>query len=128
MIFQLKVIFNQTVGAILIGQGLFLLFAFAFNGSVGEKFVNISFCISALTMIILGVSKLVKPDFRFNFILGIVGIVLYLPMIWQRYQYDYCSDCTVKSLDLLIILVLFISLLIRSYKTPKSKPLNKHII
>jgi hypothetical protein len=73
---------QAALGTLLIVQGLFLLFALAFNGSVGETFVNYSFFSSACAILITGGLTIAKVNWRVTMGVGIASITLYLPMIW----------------------------------------------
>lgn len=94
------------LGIILIIQGLFLWFVLAFNGGVGESFVNYSFFVSALLMIILGGVKFFKSKRSISLILGLASIAFYLPMIWQRFDYKYGPDTGSLSFDTWVIGIL----------------------
>lgn len=106
----ITIIIQSILGAILILQGLFLWFALAFNGSVGEELVNFSFFISAMLMIICGGLKIsgTKRTITNHFCLA--SIVFYLPMIWQRFDSCYGIDSAGFSFDIWIIIIMFISL------------------
>jgi len=98
-----------VLGLILILQGLFLLFALAFNGGVGEPFVNICFFISAVLMIVLGITKFFKTQRSTALWLGLAAIVFYLPMIWQRFNFSFGPDAGNLSFDTWIVGVVLLS-------------------
>ena len=100
------------MGIALIGLGLFLWFALAFNGGVGESFVNYSFFLSALLMIVLGVLKIFSTKVGLFKILCFVAVVAYIPMIWQRFNFSFGVDWGGFVIDVAIIafmLVVFFS-------------------
>ena len=115
---------NPAFGIVLIVQGLFLWFALAFNGGVGETFVNYSFFASALLMIILGASMFTKANKQFSLSLGIACVVLYLPMIWQRFNYKSFVDIGALMFDIIIIGLVVGSVLIRFVGKP-NHPLKR---
>ena len=102
---------QSALGTLLIVQGLFLLFALAFNGSVGETFVNYSFFSSACAMLITGGLKIAKANWRIIAGVGLASIILYLPMIWQRFNFRSGTDYTGLYFDLGIITIMLISIL-----------------
>lgn len=99
------------LGTFLILQGLFLLFALAFNGGVGETFVNYSFFASALLMIVFGGLKIAEAKWPICVIFGLVSLVLYLPMIWQRFNFGFGTDTTGLYFDAWVIVILLVSLI-----------------
>ncbi len=92
-------------GVISVLLGLFLMFALAFNGTVGERFVNYSFFLSGLLIIIFGCSKLRIVTNTVSVSLGLVSIVLYLPMVWQRF--NYC-ETDIAGLEFDVFIIIFI--------------------
>jgi hypothetical protein len=70
-----------ALGNALVLIGLFLWFALAFNVTVGETFVNYSFFVSALLIVIAGVMKNLNRNFKFFQRCCSIALVLYLPMI-----------------------------------------------
>ena len=72
-----------VLGIMLVLVGLFLLFALAFNGSVGEWFVNYSFFASSILIIACGITKIANRGKLTTIVLGFLGVIFYLPMIWQ---------------------------------------------
>ncbi|MCJ8305128.1 hypothetical protein [Shewanella sp.] len=80
------------MGITLIILGLFLLFAFGFNGSVGTEFVNSSFVTSALLMILAGTLKTASLNWKASRIVCVAALVAYTPMIWQRFNYKFSVD------------------------------------
>lgn len=96
------------MGITLIFLGLFLWFALAFNGSVGEQFVNYSFFASALFMIISGAIKIItsKSEISRNFC--IAALFCYLPMIWQRFNFKFDTDMGGFYFDVAIVTFMFI--------------------
>jgi hypothetical protein len=107
----------QTIfGVISILLGLFLLFALVFNGSVGERFVNYSFFLCGLFLIIFGCSKLTIAASNVSASLGLISIVLYLPMVWQRF--NFCeTDITNVKFDVLIIMFIIVAIGFKGKKT-----------
>jgi hypothetical protein len=98
------------MGIVLIFLGLFLWFALAFNGSVGEQFVNYSLFSSALFMIVSGALKFAKskPEIPRNFC--IAALLCYLPMIWQRFNFKFDTDWGGFYFDIAIVtfMVIFV--------------------
>lgn len=113
---MLITITQTSLGILLILQGLFLWFALAFNGSVGETFVNYSFFTSALFMLITGGLKIANSNWQKIAIFGGLSIVLYLPMIWQRFQFRSGTDSPGLYFDCGVILVLVFSILFKPNK------------
>ena len=102
---------NQTLdllimGIILVMLGLFLLFAFAFNGSVGVTFVNYTFGASALSMLIAGSIRSVRGNLKSVQVFCSMALALYLPMIWQRFNFSFSVDSVGLTLDIFIVLFL----------------------
>jgi hypothetical protein len=99
------------MGIVLIFLGLFLWFALAFNGGVGEQFVNYSFFISALLMITSGLIKTITSKYEMsrNFCIG--ALLLYLPMVWQRFNFNFGIDMGGFYFDIAIVtfMVIFIT-------------------
>ena len=95
-----------TVSIILVLLGLFLLFAFAFNGSVGVTFVNYTFCASALSMLIAGSIRSVRGNLKSVQVFCSMALALYLPMIWQRFNFSFSVDSVGLTLDIFIVLFL----------------------
>lgn len=99
------------MGIALIFLGLFLWFVLSFNGSVGEQFVNYTFFASALFMIISGAIKTIttKSEISRNFC--IAALLCYLPMIWQRFNFNFGIDSSGLYFDIAIVtfMVIFIS-------------------
>lgn len=77
------------LGVLLILTALFLWFALAFNGSVGSTLVNYSLFSSAFFMLILGVLKIINAPKKALHIFGSLTIILYLPLIWQRFDTNW---------------------------------------
>lgn len=104
----------QTVaGVVLIVVGLFLWFALAFNGSVGEDFVNYSFFTSAALMIAFGASKIANTKYSISIFLGMGSVILYLPMIWQRFNFSYTNVSDGIYFDFWVVAILLLSLLLK---------------
>ena len=103
---------QAVMGIVLILQGLFLWFVLAFNGSVGATFVNYSLFISALLMIIAGGLKISKIQKNLTNFFCLTALILYLPMIWQRFQFSRGAEIDVGVLyfDIGVIVILLISL------------------
>jgi hypothetical protein len=99
--------------------GLFLLFALAFNGSVGETFVNYSFFTSATLMIAFGSSKIAKAKYSITMSLGIASTMFYLPMIWQRFNFSYTDISEGIYFDFWVIAILLVSLICKPNKSLK---------
>ena len=100
----------MIVAIVLIFLGLFLWFALAFNGSVGVAFVNYTFFASALFMLIAGGVRMVlgnsKP-FRF---LSSIALVLYIPMVWQRFNFNSGVGLAGLIFDIFIVVFLILCL------------------
>ena len=96
------------MGITLIFAGLFLLFALAFNGGVGETLVNYSFFACALFMVIAGTLKIAKPATKIVRYLCCAALAAYIPMIWQRFHFGFDSDWVGFSLDAGIVLFLLV--------------------
>jgi|TARA_B110000914_G_C15408924_1_gene420871 hypothetical protein len=99
------------MGIVLIFLGLFLWFALAFNGSVGEQFVNYSFFISALLMITSGLIKAITSKYEMSCNVCIGALLLYLPMVWQRFNFNFGIDMVGFYFDIAIVtfMVIFIT-------------------
>ena len=109
---------EKDLGVLLIAQGLFLLFALAFNGTVGETFVNWSFSLSGLSMIACGSFKIAKADFKVMAMFGLVSLVFYLPMIWQRFNYSSSIDVIGLCFDIWIIAIAIITIIYKGKSDP----------
>jgi len=90
------------MGIALIFLGLFLWFALAFNGSVGTDFVDKSFFTSGLLMIITGITLRLKSNWNIVRIFCALSLLTYLPMIWQRFNFQYGVDWVGFVFDLAI--------------------------
>ena len=92
----------------LIFTGLFLLFAFSFNGSVGTTVVNFTFVTSALLIITAGVLNFSKSKQVLARNTCIVALVAYTPMIWQRFNFTFGIDGGGLFFDVVfVVLMLF---------------------
>lgn len=100
-------------GFILIILGLFLLFMLAFNGTVGEKFVDFSLFTSGSLIIGLGIAKIVKTKSKYVLPLGSLCIVFYLPMIWQQFQFGNGIELSDLGFDFCVIFVVLIAMLLK---------------
>lgn len=114
---MIKILIQSVLGVVLVVLGLFLLFALAFNGSVGETFVNYSFFISAVLIIAFGISKIATVKNLVSMTLGIGSIVFYLPMIWQRFNFQYTDVSNGVFIDVWIIGILFTALIVKPNKS-----------
>jgi uncharacterized membrane protein HdeD (DUF308 family) len=110
-----------ALGILLIILGVFLLLALAFNGTVGETFVNYSFFLSSVLIISFGFSKIIKNKYTISVCLGIISIVLYLPMIWQRFNFAYETDKVGLKFDIWIVVLIITAIIIRPTKSVKSE-------
>jgi len=108
------------MGIALVVLGLFLWFSLAFNGGVGELFVNYSFFASALFLVIAGLLKInrVKWEFARNFCA--IALVAYLPMIWQRFNFTYGTDWVGFYFDVAIVIFMLIFISSKPNKSLKS--------
>lgn len=101
------------MGIALIILDLFLWFALEFNGSVGEPFVNYSFFISALLMVITGLLKIANSNWEVARIFCAAALVFYLPMIWQRFNFEFSTATDGPELyfdiGILIFMLIFIT-------------------
>jgi hypothetical protein len=104
--------------------GLFLWFALAFNGGVGETFVNYSFFTSALFMIITGALATTKSNRKAARNLCSIALVCYLPMIWQRFNYSFGADWGGLFFDIIFVVLMVIFLLKKPNKAPQPTPKN----
>ena len=94
------------IGLILIG--LFLWFTLAFNGSVGETFVNYAFFLSALFMVIAGSLRVALSNSVTSKFVCVAALVCYLPMIWQRFNFKFNADWVGFCFDLIFVLFMII--------------------
>lgn len=112
------------MGMILVFLGLFLLFALAFNGSVGTDFVDRSFFASGLLMVIAGIATGLKSNFYIMKILCSLSLLCYLPMIWQRFNFNFGVDWVGFVFDIAIAAFLIFLIVVKPNKqiqpTPKS--------
>ena len=74
--------FTKIMGVALIFLGLFLWFSLAFNGGVGQPFVNYSFFTSALFMVVAGSLKIANSKLKITRYFCAAALITYLPMIW----------------------------------------------
>ncbi len=115
------------MGIALIGLGLFLWFALAFNGGIGEPFVNYSFFTSALFMIIAGSMRIVKSKPNIARILCEIALVAYMPMIWQRFNFTFGTDWGGFYFDIAIVVFMLIFLTIKGpAQIPVSSSINEN--
>jgi hypothetical protein len=97
------------MGIALIVIGFFLLFAFAFNGSVGTEFVNKSFVSSAILLMITGVVVLLKANWNIVRVFSVISLLTYSPMIWQRFNFSFGVDWGGLVFDIgLVIFVIYL--------------------
>ena len=94
------------MGITLIIVGLFLLFAFGFNGSVGTDFVNSSFVTSAWLMILAGTLRTTNLNWKAARITCIAALIAYLPMIWQRFNYKFSVDEAGLLFDIMFVVLM----------------------
>lgn len=113
-----------SLGILLILIALFLLLAMAFNGGVGETFVNYSLLASALLILGLGTSKIDDAPHKESITLGVLSVILYLPMIWQRFNCKFGLDSVGLYFDLVIMVIVILSVLFKPNKAcnPTAKP------
>jgi len=90
--------------------GLFLWFALAFNGGIGESFVNYSFFASALFMIIAGSVRIAKSRSNIARNFCAAALVAYMPMIWQRFNFTFGTDWGGFYFDIAIVVFMLIFL------------------
>jgi O-antigen ligase len=107
---------HASLGILLILIALFLWFALAFNGGVGETFVNYSFFTSAFLILGLGISKIAGAPNKVAVSLGIAGVILYMPMIWQRFNFKSGLDNGGLCFDLVIMVIVILSVLFKPNK------------
>ena len=107
------------MGIALIVLGLFLWFSLAFNGGVGKPFVNYSFIASALFMVIAGSMKFAKFNHGVTRIFCAAAFLGYLPMIWQRFNFDFGINWVGFSFDIAIVVFLLIAISSKSNKAPQ---------
>lgn len=94
------------MGIVLVLLGLFLWFALAFNGSVGVKFVNYTFFASALSMLIAGSIRIVHGNLKSFQVFCSIALALYIPMIWQRVNFNFGVDLFGLIFDIFIVIFL----------------------
>jgi len=99
------------MGITLIFFGLFLWFAYAFNGSVGNLLVNYSFLASALFMVIAGTLRTITSKNTISRYFCIAALICYLPMVWQRFNFKYGTDWVGFYFDVAIILFMLVFIL-----------------
>jgi hypothetical protein len=76
----------------LIFLGLFLWFAIAFNGGIGEPFVNYLAIASGLFMVVTGIMIIKKYTVSSIRIISMLAIITYSAVIWQRFNFSYGID------------------------------------
>ena len=113
------------MSATLIVFGLFFLFAYAFNGSSGLPVIDYSFLSSAALLIIAGIFNIDKQGRNFSGYIILLGLVSYLPMVWQRFIWEFGPDWPGFILDLVIIFTLLNFCLIK-FGYPNIMMLGKH--
>ncbi|RKZ48888.1 MAG: hypothetical protein DRQ48_02095 [Gammaproteobacteria bacterium] len=96
------------MGIVLIFLGLFLWLALAFNGTVGNTFVNYLFFISAALMVIAGFFSMNKTKWKITRNICTASLITYLPMIWQRFNFKYDVDWVGFKFDVIVVIVLLI--------------------
>lgn len=96
------------MGIALIFIGLFLGFTLAFNGGVGETFVNYAFFTSALFMIIAGSLRIALSISNGSSIICGIALFCYIPMIWQRFNYKFGTDWIGLCFDIAFVLFMLI--------------------
>jgi hypothetical protein len=101
---------NEVFGGAFILLGLFLLFALAFNGSVGISLVNYTFFTSSLLLVIIGFLRFSMVSWKLIIILTIGSAVLYTPMVWQRFNFNSVVVMSNVYFDLGIITTVLVSL------------------
>jgi len=107
------------MGMTFIFIGLCLWFAIAFNGGVGEGFVNYSFFTSALFMIITGSLAIKCTNFKKARIFCLAALVCYLPMIWQRFNFSFGTDWGGLFFDIIFVALMLIFILKKPNKSLK---------
>ena len=108
------------MGITFIFIGLFLWFAMAFNGGIGETFVDYSFFTSGLFMIITGSLTIKTSNLNKARIFCSVALVCYLPMIWQRFNFSFGTDWGGLFFDIIFIALMLIFILKKPNKSLKS--------
>ena len=109
---------QESVGVLLILIAFFLWFSLVFSGGVGVTFVNYSLFVSALLIFWLGISSITEAPRKVVLLLGTLSIFFYIPVILQRFDFKFGLDSAGLTLDLIIIIFVFIA---TRYKTDKSK-------
>jgi len=107
------------MGIAFICLGLFFLFAIAFNGGVGETFVDYSFFVSALFMIITGSLTLARSKWKTARIFCSMALVCYLPLIWQRFNFSFGTDWGGLFFDIIFVVLMVIFILKKPNKSLK---------
>jgi len=107
------------MGIVLVLLGLFLWFALAFNGSVGVTFVNYTFFASALFMLIAGSIRVAHSNPKPFQVFSSIALVLYVPMIWQRFNFDFGVDLSGLIFDIFIVVFLIFCITHKPNKSVK---------
>jgi len=109
------------MGGTLILLGFFLWFAMAFNGGVGETFVNYSAFVSGLFMVVSGVLAITNSGTIYIRILTMLALICYGAIVWQRFHFTFGTDWVGFVFDGIYI-VCMLAAIIRSNpnKSPKS--------
>lgn len=107
----------------LISVGLFVWFVLAFNGSVGAPFVDSSFFMSALFMVVSGALTLAKVKPSVANALCALALLFYLPMIWQRFNFKFNTDWVGLGFDGLIV-VFLLAFLIKNLRDRSSRDIE----
>jgi hypothetical protein len=99
--------------------GLFLWFVLAFNGGIGETFVNYSLFSSALFMIISGVLAIFNSTLNIARIFCALALTCYAPVIWQRFNFSSTPDWGGLSFDVVFIVLMIIFIIRNPNKSSK---------
>jgi len=107
------------MGITFIFLGSFLWFSMAFNGGVGETFVDFSFFASALFMIITGSLTITNSNWKTVRNFCSMALICYLPMIWQRFNFSFSTDWGGLFFDIIFVVLMVVFILKKPNKSLK---------
>jgi hypothetical protein len=95
--------------------GLFILFAMAFVGGLGQPLYTYAACASGIALVLAGLASM-KPRLAGRavpWLLGVAGIT-YLPVIYQQFTFRWGPDWVGLVLDLAYLI--FLAFFLRSQR------------